>query len=122
MPEEYGGVIISFSHSGKQSNKITTKGARPCVEAVKKYIQEIIEDLDNEITTECVIPQKFHHFLMRPIYSRVKQITKDYNVQIKFSERFHLLIKSQLFQKIRKKGERALQEMLPFCQQNVTPY
>lgn len=57
MPEEYGGVIISFSHSGKQSNKITIKGARPCVEAVKKYIQEIIEDLDNEITAKCVLPR-----------------------------------------------------------------
>uniref|UniRef100_A0A8C6DFQ7 Vigilin n=1 Tax=Moschus moschiferus TaxID=68415 RepID=A0A8C6DFQ7_MOSMO len=86
-PEEYGGVIISFSHSGKQSNKVTIKGARPCVEAAKKYIHEIIEDLDNEVTTECVIPQKFHNFLMGPMCSRVRQITKDYNVQIKFSDR-----------------------------------
>ncbi|EPY75628.1 vigilin-like protein [Camelus ferus] len=87
MTEEYGGVIINFSCLGEQSNKVTIKGAKPCVEAAKKHIQEIIEDLDTAVTIECVIPQKFHDFFMGPMCSRVRQISRDYSVQIKFPDR-----------------------------------
>ncbi|MBZ3887180.1 Vigilin [Sciurus carolinensis] len=87
MTEEYGGVIINFSCSGKQSNKVTIKGAKPCVEAAKKHILEIIGDLDAQVTTECVIPQKFHRFVMGPMCSRIRQIARDYNVQIKFPDK-----------------------------------
>ncbi|KAM9576887.1 LOW QUALITY PROTEIN: vigilin-like [Trichechus inunguis] len=87
MTEEYGGVIINFSCSGKQNNKVTTKGPKLCVEAAKKQIQEIISDFHTQVTTECVIPQKFHRFVMGPMCSQVRQITRDYNVQIKFPDR-----------------------------------
>ncbi|XP_031527372.2 vigilin-like isoform X2 [Vicugna pacos] len=87
MTEEYGGVIINFSCLGEKSNKVTIKGAKPCVEAAKKHIQEIIEDLDTAVTIECVIPQKFHDFFMGPMCSRVRQISRDYSVQIKFPDR-----------------------------------
>lgn len=87
MTEEYGDVIINFSCSGKQSNKVTIKGAKPCVEAVNKHIQEINRDLDNEVATECVIPQKLPQFFMGPMCSRIRQVTRDYSVQIKFPER-----------------------------------
>ncbi|ELV09465.1 Vigilin [Tupaia chinensis] len=87
MTKEYGGVIINFSCSGKPSNKVTIKGAKPCVDATKKRIQEIIKDLDTQITTECVIPQKFHRFVMGPMCTRIQQIARDYNVQIKFPDR-----------------------------------
>lgn len=36
---------------------------------------------------ECVIPQKFHRSIMGPKGSRIQQITRDHNVQIKFPER-----------------------------------
>ncbi|KAB0399211.1 hypothetical protein E2I00_017536 [Balaenoptera physalus] len=87
MIEKYGGVIINFSCSGKQSNKVTIKGAKSCVEAVNKHTQEIIGDLDNEVATVCVIPQKFHDFFMGPMYSRIRQSARDYSVQIKFPDR-----------------------------------
>lgn len=87
ISEEYGGVIINFSWSGKLRNKITFKEAKACVEAAKKYIQEIIAVFDNQVTTEYVIPQKFHHFVMGLIYSQIQQIARDYNVQIRFSDR-----------------------------------
>ena len=45
IAEEYGGVMVSFPRSGTQSDKVTLKGAKDCVEAAKKRIQEIIEDL-----------------------------------------------------------------------------
>uniref|UniRef100_A0A8C5JYE0 Vigilin n=1 Tax=Jaculus jaculus TaxID=51337 RepID=A0A8C5JYE0_JACJA len=87
IAEEYGGVMVSFPRSGTQSDKVTLKGAKDCVEAAKKRIQEIIEDLEAQVTVECAIPQKFHRSVMGPKGSRIQQITRDYSVQIKFPDR-----------------------------------
>ncbi|MBN3286830.1 VIGLN protein, partial [Polyodon spathula] len=87
IAEEYGGVMVSFPRTGNQSDKVTLKGAKDCVEAAKKRMAEIIEDLDAQVTIECVIPQKFHRSIMGPKGSRIQQITRDHNVQIKFPER-----------------------------------
>ncbi|PWA28929.1 hypothetical protein CCH79_00012951 [Gambusia affinis] len=45
LAEEYGGVAVSFPRTGSSSQRVTLKGAKDCVEAAKKRIQEIIEDL-----------------------------------------------------------------------------
>uniref|UniRef100_A0AAQ6AJJ6 Vigilin n=1 Tax=Amphiprion ocellaris TaxID=80972 RepID=A0AAQ6AJJ6_AMPOC len=45
LAEEYGGVAVSFPRTGANSQRVTLKGAKDCVEAAKKRIQEIIEDL-----------------------------------------------------------------------------
>ncbi|XP_066565203.1 high density lipoprotein binding protein a isoform X1 [Amia ocellicauda] len=87
IAEEYGGVMVSFPRTASQSDKVTLKGAKDCVEAAKKRMQEIIEDLDAQVTMECVIAQKFHRSIMGPKGSRIQQITRDHNVQIKFPER-----------------------------------
>ena len=55
IADEYGGVMVSFPRSGTQSDKVTLKGAKDCVEAAKKRIQEIIEDLvRTTITSFCL--------------------------------------------------------------------
>uniref|UniRef100_A0A4X2LU28 Vigilin n=1 Tax=Vombatus ursinus TaxID=29139 RepID=A0A4X2LU28_VOMUR len=87
IAEEYGGVMVSFPRSGTQSDKVTLKGAKDCVEAAKRRIQEIIEDLEAQVTMECAIPQKYHRSIMGPKGSRIQQITRDYGVQIKFPDR-----------------------------------
>ncbi|XP_060690992.1 high density lipoprotein binding protein a [Hemiscyllium ocellatum] len=87
IADEYGGVMVSFPRTGTQSDKVTLKGAKDCVEAAKKRMQEIIEDLEAQVTIECVIPQKFHRMVMGAKGLNVQQITKDHNVQIKFPER-----------------------------------
>uniref|UniRef100_A0AAQ5ZRE9 Vigilin n=1 Tax=Amphiprion ocellaris TaxID=80972 RepID=A0AAQ5ZRE9_AMPOC len=87
LADEYGGVMVSFPRTGSQSEKVTLKGAKECVEAAKKRMQEIVEDLEAQVTIECVIPQKFHRSIMGPKGSRIQQITRDHNVQIKFPER-----------------------------------
>ncbi|XP_072246236.1 high density lipoprotein binding protein a isoform X3 [Leuresthes tenuis] len=87
LADEYGGVMVSFPRTGSQSEKVTLKGAKECVEAAKKRMQEIIEDLEAQVTMECVITQKFHRSIMGPKGSRIQQITRDHNVQIKFPER-----------------------------------
>uniref|UniRef100_A0A8C9WID2 Vigilin n=1 Tax=Scleropages formosus TaxID=113540 RepID=A0A8C9WID2_SCLFO len=45
IADEYGGVMVSFPRTGSQSDKVTLKGAKDCVEAAKKRMLEIIEDL-----------------------------------------------------------------------------
>lgn len=40
-----------------------------------------------QVTLECAIPQKFHRSVMGPKGSRIQQITRDFNVQIKFPDR-----------------------------------
>uniref|UniRef100_A0A672ZS72 Vigilin n=1 Tax=Sphaeramia orbicularis TaxID=375764 RepID=A0A672ZS72_9TELE len=87
LADEYGGVMVSFPRTGSQSEKVTLKGAKECVEAAKKRMLEIVEDLEAQVTMECVIPQKFHRSIMGPKGSRIQQITRDHNVQIKFPER-----------------------------------
>nr|XP_057928787.1 high density lipoprotein binding protein a isoform X1 [Doryrhamphus excisus]XP_057928788.1 high density lipoprotein binding protein a isoform X1 [Doryrhamphus excisus]XP_057928789.1 high density lipoprotein binding protein a isoform X1 [Doryrhamphus excisus] len=87
LADEYGGVMVSFPRTGTQSDKVTLKGAKECVEAAKKRMQEIVEDLDAQVTIECTIPQKFHRSIMGPKGSQIQQITRDHNVHIKFPER-----------------------------------
>ncbi|XP_036970727.1 high density lipoprotein binding protein a isoform X2 [Acanthopagrus latus] len=87
LADEYGGVMVSFPRTGSQSEKVTLKGAKECVEAAKKRMLEIVDDLDAQVTIECVIAQKFHRSIMGPKGSRIQQITRDHNVQIKFPER-----------------------------------
>ncbi|KAJ8418609.1 hypothetical protein AAFF_G00001080 [Aldrovandia affinis] len=87
IADEYGGVMVSFPRTGSLSDKVTLKGAKDCVEAAQKRMQEIIEDLDAQVIMECVIPQKFHRSIMGPKGSRIQQITRDHGVQIKFPDR-----------------------------------
>uniref|UniRef100_A0A8C9JPU8 Vigilin n=1 Tax=Panthera tigris altaica TaxID=74533 RepID=A0A8C9JPU8_PANTA len=91
IAEEYGGVMVSFPRSGTQSDKVTLKGAKDCVEAAKKRIQEIIEDLVVNLCLyfflSCCVPLPTHRSVMGPKGSRIQQITRDYNVQIKFPDR-----------------------------------
>ncbi|ROI15737.1 Vigilin [Anabarilius grahami] len=87
IADEYGGVIVSFPRTASQSDKVTLKGAKDCVEAAKKRMLELVDDLDAQVTMECVITQKFHRSIMGPKGSRIQQITKDHNVQIKFPDR-----------------------------------
>lgn len=45
IADEYGGVMVSFPRTASQSDKVTLKGAKDCVAAAMKRMQEIIEDL-----------------------------------------------------------------------------
>uniref|UniRef100_A0A8C7WRB1 Vigilin n=1 Tax=Oryzias sinensis TaxID=183150 RepID=A0A8C7WRB1_9TELE len=58
LAEEYGGVAVSFPRTGASSQKVTLKGAKDCVEAAKKRIQEIIEDLVSTVALKDKSPQQ----------------------------------------------------------------
>ncbi|XP_061091972.1 vigilin isoform X1 [Conger conger] len=87
LAEEYGGVAVSFPRTGTHSDRVTLKGAKDCVEAAKRRIQEIIVDLEAQVMVEVAIPQRYHRAVMGPKGSRIQQITRDHEVQIKFPER-----------------------------------
>ncbi|XP_034425054.1 vigilin [Hippoglossus hippoglossus] len=87
LAEEYGGVAVSFPRTGANSQRVTLKGAKDCVEAAKKRIQEIIEDLESQVTMEVAIPQRYHRAIMGPKGCRIQLITREHEVQIKFPER-----------------------------------
>ncbi|XP_069025979.1 vigilin [Embiotoca jacksoni] len=87
LAEEYGGVAVSFPRTGVNSQRVTLKGAKDCVEAAKKRIQEIIEDLESQVSMEVAIPQRYHRAIMGPKGCRIQHITREHEVQIKFPER-----------------------------------
>uniref|UniRef100_A0A6Q2YRR7 Vigilin n=1 Tax=Esox lucius TaxID=8010 RepID=A0A6Q2YRR7_ESOLU len=87
LAEEYGGVAVSFPRTGAHSDRITLKGAKDCVEAAKRRIQEIIEDLEAQVSVEVEVPQQYHRAVMGPKGCRIQQITRDHDVQVKFPDR-----------------------------------
>lgn len=87
IADECGGVTVSFPRSGLQSDVVTLKGAKDFVEAAKQRIGEIVADLEQMVTIECIIPQKDHRTVMGSKGIKVQSITQDYDVQIKFPDR-----------------------------------
>ncbi|PIK42579.1 putative vigilin [Apostichopus japonicus] len=85
--DEYGGVTISFPRNGSDSSVVTIKGAKNCVDGAKQRIEAIVEDLEQQVTIPCIIPQKHHRSLMGPKGVKVQNITSQFDVAIKFPER-----------------------------------
>lgn len=85
ISEECGGVQVSFPR--EESNVVTMKGAKDCLEVAKQRILEIVYDLENQITEEASVPVKYHRSLMGPRGKHVQDITTRFDVQIKFPER-----------------------------------
>lgn len=85
--DEFGGVIVSFPRSGVASDKVTLKGAKNCVEGAKSRILEIVNDLDNQVTIECIIDQQHHRTVMGARGSKVQAVCMAHNVQIKIPEK-----------------------------------
>ncbi|KAI8434971.1 hypothetical protein MSG28_003426, partial [Choristoneura fumiferana] len=87
IADDCGGVQISFPRQGVNSDRVVLKGPKECIEAAKTRILEIIEDLEAKVTIECIIPQRHHRTVMGARGSKVKDITAECDVQIKFPER-----------------------------------
>ncbi|XP_063821782.1 vigilin [Ostrinia nubilalis] len=87
IADDCGGVQISFPRQGVNSDRVVLKGPKDCIEAAKARINEIIEDLEAKVTIECVISQRHHRTVMGARGAKVKDITAEFDVQIKFPER-----------------------------------
>lgn len=94
ISDDYGGVLISFPRQGKyllkikyisrifyqsktinfigvDSDRVTLKGSKECIELAIKRILEIVHDLDSQVTIDCVIPQRHHRVVMGSRGSKV---------------------------------------------------
>uniref|UniRef100_A0A8C7WRK2 Vigilin n=1 Tax=Oryzias sinensis TaxID=183150 RepID=A0A8C7WRK2_9TELE len=78
LAEEYGGVAVSFPRTGASSQKVTLKGAKDCVEAAKKRIQEIIEDLVSTVALKDKSPQQI---TQSKTISKIRTIKKSISVK-----------------------------------------
>lgn len=87
IAEECGGVMISFPRSGVDSDRVTLKGAKDCIDAAKARMLEIVEDLEQMVTIECIIPARHHRIVMGKGGSKVQGVTSEFDVNIKFPER-----------------------------------
>ncbi|KAL0268526.1 UNVERIFIED_CONTAM: hypothetical protein PYX00_010437 [Menopon gallinae] len=88
ITEECGGnITISFPRPGEDSNKVTLKGSKECIEMAKQKIESTVEDLKSMVTIMCVIPQKHHRIVMGVKGTKVQLITSEHDVQINFPER-----------------------------------
>ena len=67
--------------------QVTLKGAKDCVDGARKRILEIVNDLENQVTIECIIDQAHHRTIMGTRGSKVQKICSDFDVQIKIPDR-----------------------------------
>lgn len=87
ISEECGGVMISFPRPGVDSDRVTLKGAKDCIEAAKQRILEIVSDLEAMVTIECIIPQRHHRNIMGTRGIKIQSVTSEFDVQVKFPDR-----------------------------------
>lgn len=87
IAEEYGGVTVSFPRSGVKSERVVIKGSKDCVEAAKKKMTDIVADLDAQVTVECSITQQYHRTVMGAGGVHVREITRNFEVGIKFPDK-----------------------------------
>lgn len=64
ITEDYGGVMISFPRPGVDSDRVTLKGSKECIELAKLRILEIVSELDSQVTIDCIISQRHHRSVM----------------------------------------------------------
>jgi len=87
LGDEFGGVRVSFPKNGSGSDVVTLKGAVDCVDGAAKRIQEIVADLDAQVSVDVFIPQYHHRTVMGPRGANVQDIQSRYTVKIKFPDR-----------------------------------
>ncbi|OZC06636.1 hypothetical protein X798_06373 [Onchocerca flexuosa] len=87
IQDQNGGVIISFPRAGTNDSKVTLKGSKQCVECAKARIEEIVEDLESQITLKIEIPGEYHRALLSNRGQKIQELQSKYNVQIKFPDR-----------------------------------
>ncbi|CAI5440884.1 unnamed protein product [Caenorhabditis angaria] len=84
IQEQNGGVVISFPKNGTDSNEVSLRGSKQCVESAKLKIEEIVEDHEKQITTNISIPAQFHRSLLAGRAQKIQELQSQFNVQIRF--------------------------------------
>lgn len=81
--DDFGGVNISFPPiSDKTNDRISLKGPKECIEAVKQKILDIISDYEAQVSVEVEIEPVHHRVLLGP-RGKVNHIQNEHDVRIK---------------------------------------
>ncbi|XP_075236995.1 satellite-binding protein 1 Dp1 [Lycorma delicatula] len=89
ISDDCGVISISFPRQGVPSDKVTLRGSHECIQLAKQKILEVVDDLENQVTIECIIPNQHHRSLTGHKHIKVQELCATYNVQIKFPERIN---------------------------------
>uniref|UniRef100_A0A0N4ZAE0 Vigilin n=1 Tax=Parastrongyloides trichosuri TaxID=131310 RepID=A0A0N4ZAE0_PARTI len=82
-----GNVQIYFPKISENSTTVTLKGSKDCVESAMSRIVEIVEDLKAQVTIDVEIDSKHFRSILSNRGAAIQDISKQYNVRIKFPER-----------------------------------
>lgn len=83
IQSQNGGCSISFPRQDTGDSKVTIKGSKSCVESAKARIEEIVGDLEAQVTINVEIPETHHRSLM----AHLNDLRSQYNVRIKVPDR-----------------------------------
>ncbi|GFT92082.1 sulfotransferase 1C4 [Nephila pilipes] len=61
---DYGNVTVSFPKFVSNSRKVVLKVAKDFLEPAKQSLYEAVEDLEEMVTVECLIPQEYHRTVL----------------------------------------------------------
>nr|XP_026691860.1 vigilin isoform X2 [Ciona intestinalis] len=87
IADEFGGVAVSFPRIGDESSTVRIKGPSECVEGAKSKLAELVDDLDNQVTIECLVDEQYHRTVIGQKGRNIQGVTSQYNVQVKFPSR-----------------------------------
>ncbi|XP_015787332.1 vigilin [Tetranychus urticae] len=86
IKEGLGDLQISFPRSNN-SDQVSLRGSKDCVEMAKSRIIEMVGDLEAQVTMEVVIPQVYHRIIMGKQGRNVQSIQSEHKVEIQFPKR-----------------------------------
>ncbi|RCN39176.1 KH domain protein [Ancylostoma caninum] len=87
IQEQNGGVVISFPKMGTDSTTVHIKGSKQCVESAKARIEEIVEDIEKQVSIQVEIPSQFHRALLVNRGQKIQDLQSKHGVLIRFPER-----------------------------------
>ncbi|KJH49479.1 KH domain protein [Dictyocaulus viviparus] len=87
IQEQNGGVAISFPKIGSDSTTVHIKGSKQCVESAKARIEEIVDDIERQVTIRVEIPSQFHRGLLANRGQKIQDLQSKHDVLIRFPER-----------------------------------
>ncbi|VDM53739.1 unnamed protein product [Angiostrongylus costaricensis] len=87
IQEQNGGVAISFPKIGSESTTVHIKGSKQCVESAKARIEEIVDDMERQVTVKVEIPSQFRRALLGNRGQKIHDLQSKHDVLIRFPER-----------------------------------
>jgi len=80
---------VKISFPKVDSNVVTLKGPKDAIESAKKKILEIVYELENQVSLELNVPQKYHVSLIGKKGINSSQISEQFNVELQFPAKFN---------------------------------